>query len=254
MAVPVLMTEFRQMPAQRFYRAIMENDIQTLKWLVDARKIDDICNKGMDSNGWTSLMLAARYGRFDIAAYLLELGHDDEAISVDAMGNTVPVISAKYKHEDICLAYLERYPKTISNVNCDGSSAINLAAQNGLDRVISWILDHGGNVNQRDIEGNTPLHYAASWNQYSTVSLLLERDAQSGLKNHKGYTAIEYAYSSAMDKHIRETVMRLQYKKQKQPTGGSFSNAHSRASTEASSPLMVPPKQLPISSSADQYR
>ncbi|KAJ2620936.1 Anaphase-promoting complex subunit 1 [Coemansia sp. RSA 1358] len=250
----VLMTEFRQMPAQRFYRAIMENDIQTLKWLVDARKIDDICNKGMDSNGWTSLMLAARYGRFDIAAYLLELGHDDEAISVDAMGNTVPVISAKYKHEDICLAYLERYPKTISNVNCDGSSAINLAAQNGLDRVISWILDHGGNVNQRDIEGNTPLHYAASWNQYSTVSLLLERDAQSGLKNHKGYTAIEYAYSSAMDKHIRETVMRLQYKKQKQPTGGSFSNAHSRASTEASSPLMVPPKQLPISSSADQYR
>ncbi|KAJ1664369.1 Target of rapamycin complex 2 subunit avo2 [Coemansia sp. RSA 1646] len=249
----VLMTEFRQLPAQRLHRAILEDDIQTIKWLVDTKKIDDVCNKGMDDNGWTSLMLAARYGRHDIAAYLMELGHDDEAISIDAMGNTVPMISAKYKHEDICLRYLQRHPKTISNVNCDGSSAINWAAQNGLDRVIDWILDHGGNVNQRDIEGNTPLHHAASWNQSSTVNLLLERDAQPGLKNHKGYTAIEYAYSSSMDKHIRETVIRLQFKKQhKQSVSSTLSTARSRTSADSQSPLSSS-KQLG-SISTDQFR
>ncbi|KAJ2857743.1 Target of rapamycin complex 2 subunit avo2 [Coemansia erecta] len=245
----VLMAEFRQMPAQRFHRAILENDIQTVRWLVNTKKVDDICNKGMDDNGWTSLMLAARYGRHDIAAYLMELGHDDEAISTDAMGNTVPMISAKYKHEDICLCYLQRHPKTMSNVNCDGSSAINWAAQNGLDRVIAWILDHGGNVNQRDIEGNTPLHHAASWNQYSTATLLLERDAQAGLKNHKGCTAIEYAYSSAMDKHIRETVIRLQFKKQH--THSVSSTSRSRPSADSQSPL-ASSKQLGIVT--DQFR
>ncbi|KAJ2658379.1 Target of rapamycin complex 2 subunit avo2 [Coemansia sp. RSA 1200] len=251
-ASSVLMAEFRQPPAQRLRRAILENDIQTVRWLISTKKIDDIYNRGMDDAGWTSLMLAARYGRHDIAAYLMEIGHDNDAISIDAMGNTVPMISAKYKHEDICLMYLQRHPKTIPNVNCDGSSAINWAAQNGLDRVISWILDHGGNVNQRDIEGNTPLHHAASWNQYSTVTLLLERDAQPGLKNHKGYTATEYAYSSAMDKHIRELVLKLQFRKQhKHSFSSTLGITRSRTSADPQSPLPAS-KQLGLST--DQYR
>ncbi|KAJ1718017.1 Target of rapamycin complex 2 subunit avo2, partial [Coemansia biformis] len=153
-------------------------------------------------------------------------------VSTDAEGNTVPMICAKYRHEDICLAYLERYPQTMSTINRDGSSAINWAAQNGLNRVIGWILDHGGNANQRDIEGNTPLHHAASWNQYQTVVLLLERDAEPALKNHKGCTAIDYAYSSVMDKHIRDTVLRLQIKRHKRQAG-SFSASLSRPSGDA---------------------
>lgn len=208
------MSEFKLLPAQRLRKAIADNDLQKLKWLVKSGKIDDICGRAADDKGWSSLMLAARYGRLDFVKYLLELGHDEESISTDAEGNTVPMISAKYHHEDVCLAYLERYPQTMSEVNRDGSSAINLAAQNGLNSVISWILDHGGNVNQRDIEGNTPLHHAASWNQFSTVTLLLERDSQPGLKNHKGHTALEYAYSAAMDRHIRDMVLRMQLKRQ----------------------------------------
>ncbi|KAJ2698193.1 Target of rapamycin complex 2 subunit avo2, partial [Coemansia sp. IMI 203386] len=198
----------------RFHQAVIGNDIQTVKWLIQSKKVEDICNKSADDASWTSLMLAARYGHSEIFKYLLDIGHEKESTSSDSKGNTIPMIGAKHRHEEMCLVYLARYPKTMSEVNCDGSSAINLAAQNGLNGVIQWILDNGGNVNQRDIEGNTPLHHAASWNQFSTVTLLLERDAQPGLKNHRGYTAIEYAYSSAMDKHIRETVMRLQQKRQ----------------------------------------
>ncbi|KAJ1962805.1 Target of rapamycin complex 2 subunit avo2 [Dipsacomyces acuminosporus] len=215
-SMPVMMSDLRLLPAQRFHRAVIDNDMQTMQWLIENKKVTDIRNKGADENGWTSLMLAARYGHLDIFRYLLELGHDDEAVSTDATGNTVPMVSAKHRHEDACLAYLEKYPHTMSEINRDGSSAINEAAQNGLDRVIHLILDHGGNVNQRDIEGNTPLHHAASWNKYKTVTLLLERGAQPSLKNHKGYTAIDYAYSFKMEKHIRDAVHRLQAAKQKQ--------------------------------------
>ncbi|KAJ2082737.1 Target of rapamycin complex 2 subunit avo2 [Coemansia sp. RSA 988] len=243
----VTMAEFRLPSPQRFHQAIIDNDIQLLKWLVDNKKIEDICNREMEDNGWSSLMLAARYDRREICEYLLELGHEEETISTDAMGNTVPMISAKYCHEDICLIYLERYPQTMSNVNRDGSSAINWAAQNGLNRVIGWILDHGGNVNQRDIEGNTPLHHASSWNQYQTVTLLLERDAHPSLKNHKGYTAIEYAYSASMDKHIRETALRIQLKKQKKHPG-SFSISLSRASSD------IPPPTPPKAMSPDRFK
>ncbi|KAJ1822081.1 Target of rapamycin complex 2 subunit avo2 [Coemansia sp. RSA 2675] len=245
MAPLVMMTDFRQLPAQRFHQAIIDNDLQMLQWLVKNKKIDDLRNQAADGNGWSSLMLAARYGRLEIALSLLDLGHENESISTDSEGNTVPMISAKYRHESICLAYLERYPKTMSEVNRDGGSAISWAAQNGLNGVITWILDHGGNVNQRDIEGNTPLHHASSWNQYSTATLLLERDGQPGLKNHKGYTAIEYAYSNAMDKHIRDVAARLQFKRQqlsKQP--GLFSLSPARASADTSLPL--PPKSLPL--------
>ncbi|KAJ1832999.1 Target of rapamycin complex 2 subunit avo2 [Coemansia sp. RSA 2708] len=240
MEASMMMAELRQPPPQRFHQAILDNDLQLLEWLLDNKKIDDICNHEADENGWSSLMLAARYNRRDIFKYLLDLGHEEETISTDAEGNTVPMISAKYRHEDICLVYLERYPQTMSNVNRDGSSAINWAAQNGLNRVINWILDHGGNVNQRDIEGNTPLHHAASWNQYQTAALLLERDAQPALKNHKGYTALEYAYSPSMDKHIRETAMRLQVRQKRQ--AGSFSSTLPRSSTDIAPP--TPPKAV----------
>ncbi|KAJ1642014.1 Target of rapamycin complex 2 subunit avo2 [Coemansia asiatica] len=231
------MSEFYRLPEQRFHQAIIDNDIQTVKWLIQSKKIEDICNKNADDTNWSSLMLAARYGHYELFKYLLDIGHEKETTSSDSKGNTIPIISAKYRHEDMSLEYLARYPSTMSQVNCDGSSAINLAAQNGLNGVIQWILDNGGNANQRDIEGNTPLHHAASWNQFSTVTLLLERDAQPGLKNHKGYTAIEYAYSSAMDKHIRETVMRLQQKRQqivqKQMNSIGSSATKPRASTDA---------------------
>ncbi|KAJ2774454.1 Target of rapamycin complex 2 subunit avo2 [Coemansia nantahalensis] len=233
-----MMADFRQPPAQRLHRAILDNDIEVLRWLVDTGKIEDICNREADANGWSSLMLAARYDRRDIFRYLLELGHDDETVSVDAEGNTVPMICAKYRHEDACLVYLERHPRTMSTVNRDGGSAINLAAQKGLNRVIGWILDHGGNANQRDIEGNTPLHHAASWDQFQTVLLLLERDAEPTLKNHKGYTAIDYAYSPVIDKLIRDTVMRLQIKRHKRQAG-SFSASLSRPSGDAS-PITPP--------------
>ncbi|KAJ2160852.1 Target of rapamycin complex 2 subunit avo2 [Coemansia sp. RSA 552] len=244
MEASMMMTEFRLAPTQRFHQAIIDNDIQLLRWLVDNKKVDDIGNREADDNGWPSLMLAARYGRKEIFEYLIDLGHEKESISTDSLGNTIPMVSAKYRHEDICLAYLERYPKTMSDVNRDGSSAINWAAQNGLNGVIDWILDNGGNVNQRDIEGNTPLHHAASWDQYRTVGLLLERDAQPMLKNHKGYTAIEYAYSSAMDKHIRETTLRLQLKRQKRQAG-SFSSSLTRASIDmAASPQAISPDRF----------
>ncbi|KAJ2500131.1 Target of rapamycin complex 2 subunit avo2 [Coemansia sp. RSA 1972] len=231
MDTTIMMTDFRLPPSHRFHQAILDNDLQLLQWLLNNQKIDDICNTEADANNWSSLMLAARYNRLDIFKYLLDLGHEEELISTDAEGNTIPMISAKYRHEDICLLYLAKYPQTMSYVNRDGGSAINWAAQNGLTHVIHWILDHGGNVNQRDIEGNTPLHHAASWNQYQTAELLLERDAQVGLKNHKGYTALEYAYSPAMDKHIRDMNMRLQLKRQKRQAG-SFSSTLPRSSMD----------------------
>ncbi|KAJ1760483.1 Target of rapamycin complex 2 subunit avo2 [Coemansia sp. RSA 2523] len=235
MDATIMMTDFRLPASHRFHQAILDNDLQLLQWLLRMQKIDDICNTEADQNNWSSLMLAARYNRLEIFKYLLDLGHEEETISTDAEGNTIPMISAKYRNEDICLLYLEKYPQTMSNVNRDGGSAINWAAQNGLTHVINWILDHGGNVNQRDIEGNTPLHHAASWNQYQTAELLLERDAQLGLKNHKGYTALEYAYSPAMDKHIRDMAMRLQLKRQKRQAG-SFSSTLPRSSMDIAPP------------------
>ncbi|KAJ2123277.1 Target of rapamycin complex 2 subunit avo2, partial [Coemansia sp. RSA 788] len=120
MDATIMMTDFRLPASHRFHQAILDNDLQLLQWLLRMQKIDDICNTEADQNNWSSLMLAARYNRLEIFKYLLDLGHEEETISTDAEGNTIPMISAKYRNEDICLLYLEKYPQTMSNVNRDG--------------------------------------------------------------------------------------------------------------------------------------
>lgn len=50
-------------------------------------------------------------------------------------------------------------------------------------------------LNQRDRDGNTPLHHAAFWGYPSTTGFLCENGADVTVKNNRGLTPIDVAFN-----------------------------------------------------------
>jgi ankyrin repeat protein len=76
----------------------------------------------------------------------------------------------------------------------DERTALHAFASHEDVRAVSWLLEHGADVDAQDLEGNTPLMVAARRNSGSKVLRLLI-DAGSSLtkENHHGQTALAQA-------------------------------------------------------------
>jgi hypothetical protein len=61
--------------------------------------------------------------------------------------------------------------------------ALGHAAHNGRDEAVTWLLDHGADVDGRPYLDVTPLHFAVQFGQASTVRLLLERGADTSIRD-----------------------------------------------------------------------
>jgi hypothetical protein len=79
-----------------------------------------------------------------------------------------------------------------------GRTALALTSMKGYQEAATHLLDLGANINLADYEGNTPLHYASSYNHLLIVQLLIERGCAFATKNSFGFTAADYAYTSSL--------------------------------------------------------
>ena len=70
--------------------------------------------------------------------------------------------------------------------------------------LLKELLDHGAYVSGRDMEGMTPLHYAAKYNNIYAAKLLLERGALVMPKDNQEKTPLDYAESAEMIKLLKE--------------------------------------------------
>jgi hypothetical protein len=77
-----------------------------------------------------------------------------------------------------------------------GRTPLALSCMKGFQETVTHLLDLGASINLADYEGNTPLHYAASYNHLLIVQLLIERGCSFATKNNFGFTAADYAYTS----------------------------------------------------------
>jgi len=60
----------------------------------------------------------------------------------------------------------------INSYDYDGRSALGLAASEGNNEAVNYLIDHGANLNHRDARGNTPLEDAIRENKAETVEIL----------------------------------------------------------------------------------
>jgi len=94
-------------------------------------------------------------------------------------------------------ALVEEDASLVNAKDVDGRTPLHWAAFSGAADIASYLIDHKADVNAQDESGWTPLHIAASAGQEAIVRELLGAGADIAKTNDKGMTALHYAASKS---------------------------------------------------------
>jgi ankyrin repeat protein len=72
-------------------------------------------------------------------------------------------------------------------------TALNIAVCSGYFGLVTYLLDYGADVNEKDDNGLTPLMWAAMRNDKNTALLLLQRGADPRIKSDQGADVLSIA-------------------------------------------------------------
>ena len=86
-----------------------------------------------------------------------------------------------------CRTILRRDPEQIHVLNTYGFGPAHIAAMRGIDELMETVLDAGADPDQRNHDGETPLHYAANGGHASSVQMLLARGADIDAADQIGF-------------------------------------------------------------------
>ena len=77
--------------------------------------------------------------------------------------------------------------------NALGASPLHFAAKYGKKSLCRLLIKYNANINQKDMEGNTPLIKAVEKDYFEIVEFLIENNADVSLKSNNNMTAFDYA-------------------------------------------------------------
>ncbi|XP_015594899.1 protein fem-1 homolog C [Cephus cinctus] len=136
----------------------------------------------------TPLWCAAVSGKLPVIKCLMS--HGAEVNAVSDTGST-PVRSACFMtHLDI-VSYLVENGADILKANYNGGTCLINSVQSV--ELCTFLLRHGADVNARDIQNKTALHYAIQEHRFETTKLLLDYNADPHLKSRCNDDALQTA-------------------------------------------------------------
>ncbi|KAG6668716.1 hypothetical protein I3843_01G183200, partial [Carya illinoinensis] len=118
-------------------------------------------SKEADQKGWTPLHLAAHYNKIKSTMLLLEYDRD-VAYMKDKDGRTALHIAAHRGHHMVMEKIISSCPDCCELVDKRGWNVLHFAADDPILDDFEAILENrslGNLLNQKDTDGNTPLHY-----------------------------------------------------------------------------------------------
>lgn len=186
-------------PKQLVIAAIVaRNEDILVKALEKERRL--ICLR--DADGKSVLHYAASMGYLKSVEYLVGVS-STSAIERDADGMLPIHLASKAGHVDIIEKLLPYYPDMVEMTDFKGRNILHVASKSGKTDVVHYILKNRKLqmlVNQKDDDGNTPLHLATKHCRPKIVSGLIQYD---GIKidaiNNEGLTALDTAEQSMED-------------------------------------------------------
>ncbi len=121
-----------------------------------------------DEQGYTPLHYTAYFGHVDAARYLLSIGADLTAVTLDPLR----------------------------------SHPLHAAASSGNVELAGLLLDAGADPNAEQTGQWTPLHSAAAGGHEAIVRMLMERGSDRGRRSGSGFTALDLAQERGHDKCV----------------------------------------------------
>jgi len=154
------------------------------------------------ANKWTPLLFAAQAHHTDMVNYLLERGAKIEAKGVTG-ANSLLIASANLYYDTVS-ALLKRKANINAYYHTDGSNALMAAINQAYAKkekdslkIMNLLIDNGIKIDFQGSTKNTALMYASGWGVVSKntarVKLLLDKGANTNLRNKKGETALMLA-------------------------------------------------------------
>lgn len=149
-----------------------------------------------DDGGRTPLKLAVDGGHKEIVELLISKKANVEAnkggltpVMIAALKGYIEIAEVLVQHK----ADINRYGSVMvyGDVNVSvRTTALILATQNSHYDMISFLLEHGADVNSTDLYLNTALHHAVKQNNIEIVRLLISKNPNLNQQNEKGYTPL----------------------------------------------------------------
>lgn len=172
-------------PTVSLYLAVHRGDIDQIErhiyWGADINEVDP--------DGHRPMHVAAEQGRIAVVKMLLK--HGAEIDAPDSRGQTaiqVALLSGRIQLADLLMK---------RGAKLDPSELLLKATTaNITDRdVMTWLVDHGANTEQRNTEGDTPLLIAIRHLNHRTVRHLVTANADVNVLDASGKSALQIAES-----------------------------------------------------------
>ncbi|KAF7919271.1 hypothetical protein EAE99_008573 [Botrytis elliptica] len=174
--------------------ATKKSFLKVVKLLLEKRANIDVGN----DIGDTPLSIAVRYGHIEIMTVLIQHGAD---INATNNKNETPIYIAAYAgNPEVVRALLSRSPLPDLAIGSDSGWTALHAAFDNLE-ITRMLLEKDATENlPKSNNNNTPLHLAASNNEYGVFCLLLETDWGKSLSTESLSAAFRFAaYGGALD-------------------------------------------------------
>jgi ankyrin repeat protein len=146
-----------------------------------------------DSTGRGVLSYAAEYGWCDMVSWLVTRGANVN--EVDAFTRSTPLTRATVEGHECAVRLLAEHGADVNVVESDGYSALHYAAERGCEGNCIILLEHGAKVDATTKTGRvTPLHLAGST---EVALLLIAAGADVNAKDSENCTPLHYAVFDA---------------------------------------------------------
>lgn len=167
-------------------RAVRYGYFALVKLLVDHGR-DPNSTDGM---GGTPLHLAARYGREAIMRLLIEKGADIDALDVS---DDMPIHLATHEKQSAAIQILIDCGARLNDFG-SGGTPLQWATRYGNAPLVQLILGSGKcDVNTRDYDEKTPLHWAAGGDSVAVAQSILDSGGYVDSRDDRGETPLHYA-------------------------------------------------------------
>ena len=136
----------------------------------------------VDSDGWTALMYASRYGNLDMVNRLLAA--NAKVNMVNKGGGTALIIASDNGENEIVKLLIAK-GANVNAIDTIGTNALMFAAESGYTDIVKTLLAAGANINAQDTYGWTALMYASKKADSALIQTLIDGGANIALRTNE---------------------------------------------------------------------